>query len=146
VHTLPNHAENLMAATYLRANWLYMEGKPQRAWQKLQEIQDLNHDKMGWHTGIRIFEIMLLIEIDEVDMASLKLEAMRKHLFRYNADERSKHIFRFLTAMERSSYDFHNIKNVEELMQAIANTRWTIFGHEVTRFETWFEKNKNRKK
>lgn len=138
----PIKPEMLTNAVYLVACYHYFTGKLQKAWQKLQEIPDLNHDKTGWNTGVRIFEIMLLIEMEENDLVSLKIENLRKHMSKYEPDERSRIIYRIFVAMDKKGHTFQKVKDADELLKALSETRYLLFGHEVVRFETWFEKNR----
>lgn len=127
--------------TYLLSCVEYVKGNPMRAYQILQEITEMNFDKGGWLTGIRIFEIMLLVELGELDMAMLKLESLRKHLARYEADERAKTIFKLLMALNRVDFNFGEVKREEAILEQLENEHpWVDLGSEVIKFEDWYRK------
>lgn len=126
--------------TYLKATIFYLHKDYQEAYLTLQEITELNFDKEGWITGIRIFEIMVLIDLEDYDVCSQKVENLRKHLARYEADGRSKLIFRFLAALDRHSFLFQPHKNEAELLKELDSTYpWKHMGHEIIRFDTWYK-------
>ncbi|MFM2375550.1 MAG: hypothetical protein RLZZ165_647, partial [Bacteroidota bacterium] len=59
--------------TYLCACIQFELGDYKEAWRLIQECQDAGLNKDSWMTSIRIFEIMILVERREHDLASNKL-------------------------------------------------------------------------
>lgn len=138
---IKNSTRSVGMFTYLTACCQYLKGNHLKAWQILQEITEFNFDKGGWATGIRIFEIMLLVEQSEPDMASQKLENLRKHLSRYDADARSRSIFKLLSALEKSHWNFENVKKEAELLEELHSGEgadWVHLGSEAIRFDDWY--------
>lgn len=124
---------------YLRSCISYLKGAYHEAWLALQEITELNFDKDGWMTGIRIFEIMILIDREQFDFAGQKLENLRKHLARYESEPRAEVIYKLLAAQERSGFLFNGVKQEAELMRELEEEHtWKHLGHEVIRFEDWY--------
>lgn len=127
--------------TYLLSCVEYVKGNPFKAYQILQEITELNFDKGGWLTGIRIFEIMLLVELEELEMADMKMENLRKHLAKYEADDRAKTIFKALSALSRVAWNFAAVRREDELLLSLEKDfPWIDLGSEVVKFEVWYQK------
>jgi tetratricopeptide (TPR) repeat protein len=127
--------------TYLRCCVLYLQGQTHQAWVLIQEIQELNFDKEGWITGIRLFEVMLLIEKRDRDFASLKLESLRKHMARYASDERMRIFYRLLAAQERQDFRFNEVQDEKVALAKLQDEyEWDPVGHEVIRFDEWYLK------
>lgn len=126
--------------SYLKACVEYKQGDLNKAYLSLQENTEMGFDKEGWVTGIRIFEIMILIDKSEFDLASLRLENLRKHLSRYSSDLRSVQIFRIMTKLERKGFRFEDGKGIKKMVKQLEKTHpWTNLGHEVIRFENWIK-------
>lgn len=105
----------------------------------VQECQDLNLDKDTWITGNRLFEIMILVERQEPDLASQKLESLRKHMSRYQPPARMRAIFKLLQAQDRTSFRFTAVPDEEQQIENLRNgLSWDALGQEVVRFEDWY--------
>ena len=125
--------------TYLKACVRYLEGDYSAAWGHLQEVNELNFDKEGWISGIRIFEIMILVDRDQPDLAAQKLENLRKHLRRYPTDARFEVIYKLLVHQERAGFTFDGFTGEESMLEQLATTfPWKHVGHEVIRFDAWY--------
>jgi tetratricopeptide (TPR) repeat protein len=125
---------------YLKACVLYVKGDYKRAMQMLARAEDLSQeDKEGWNAGIRIFEIQLLLDQQQQDLASARIETLRKHVSRYKVDVRSELIYRFLHLLERQSFHYQAIgAEGERLLCKMADEDpWTALSHEVIRFDVW---------
>ncbi|MCI4670892.1 MAG: hypothetical protein MRZ79_22340 [Bacteroidia bacterium] len=125
---------------YLKSCIFYLKNDPRAAYHILLEASELMNDKEGWNVGIRIFEIILLIDLGKLDIISNKLDNLRKHLARYEVDDRMNVIYRVLTVLERNHFDFklaysEASEDVEELKQKLP---WMSVSHEVIRFDDWF--------
>ncbi|HEX2901440.1 MAG TPA: hypothetical protein VHS96_17125 [Bacteroidia bacterium] len=132
--------------TYLSACVSFVQGALKDAWMLVQECQEFALDKETWLTGIRLFEIMVLVEKNEPDLASQKLESLRKHMSRYTPEPRSRAIFKMLMAQERLGFSFAPI---QDEAQQIANLQqglyWDPIGQEVIRFDEWYLERRARK-
>ncbi|MDX2249967.1 MAG: hypothetical protein SF052_24495 [Bacteroidia bacterium] len=125
--------------SYLQACVLFIEGDYRKAQRVLFEATELLSDKAGWNVGIRVFEILILIDLDLSDLASAKIESLRKHIGKYEVEERIRLIYRYLNALERQSFDFreHNPEMEDTLRKLTTEAPWTALNHEVVRFESW---------
>ena len=124
---------------YLRSCVYFLKGEFHASWMALQEIQELSFDKEGWITGTKLFEIMILIEKNEPEIAGQKLENLRKHLSRHNTDPRMKTIYKLLSAQERQSFCFDEIQGEADLILSLREQdKWDPAGHEVIRFDDWY--------
>ncbi|TAE57475.1 MAG: hypothetical protein EAZ89_03905 [Bacteroidetes bacterium] len=124
--------------SYLYTCTYFLTQKYKEAWELLSESEDLMQDKQGWNGGIRAFEIMLLIERGHTDMASAKIESMRKHIGKYTVEKRIHLIHRFFQQLEKNSYDFSQPSHeMQEAMKNIHLTDWEPLSYEVSRFDTW---------
>jgi tetratricopeptide (TPR) repeat protein len=125
---------------YLKSCLLFVKQEFQAAWVTLQEVQELSFDKEGWITGIKLFEIMIMIEKGEPDIAGQKLENLRKHLARHNTEPRMKTIYKLLNAQERQSFCFEEVKGEAEWIQELVEEhKWDPAGYEVIRFDEWYQ-------
>jgi tetratricopeptide (TPR) repeat protein len=130
---------------YLCSCIAYFDGDYQSAWRHLQESQDANLGKETWLTAIRLFEVMLLIDKDQGDLASQKMENLRKHLARYNTPQRMRNIYKLLAAQERQAFSFAPVTNeVQELCRLREELLWDSVGQEIVRFEDWYLDHRKR--
>ncbi len=128
-------------AKYLESCIYYFQKEYALAYQVLMDASKLMVDKEGWNVGIRIFEIILMIEMDKPDLIEGKLESLRKHLSRYEeVEERMSVIYRILLILVRKNYDFIQTQTEveKELLLISKNYPWVPIGHEVIRFDAWF--------
>lgn len=125
--------------SYLRACMQYFQGSLKEAWALIQDCQELNLDKETWLTAIRLFEIMVLVDKQEPDLASQKIENLRKHISRYNPKPRMRAIFKLLQAQDRAGFRFVPIQDEDhQLAQLRTEMPWDVIGQEVVRFEDWY--------
>lgn len=124
---------------YLHSCMAHMQGGYKLAYQRLGEISALFTDKEGWNTGLRIYEIMLLLDMDIPDLASAKIETLRKHVSKYEVRKRTEVIFKFLYLLEKQSFDFQSLTpEMDELLDQLTNEEpWLAVDPEVVRFDTW---------
>lgn len=124
---------------YLKSALAYARGNLQEAWMILQGEHDFSSDRNGLAAVVRIFEIMLLIDRNLTDIASQKLENLRKHLARYPPDPRIQAIYKLLAAQEKYDFQFQHFKNEESLLKAVAgNFMNSQSGIEAVHFERWY--------
>jgi hypothetical protein len=124
---------------YLKSALAYAHGRLPEAWRILQGEHDFAADKTGLAVVVRIFELMLLIDRNMTDLASQKLENLRKHLARYPPDPRMQAIYKLLVAQEKYDFQFRHFKNEETLLTAMAQTFMNSqSGLEAVRFEAWY--------
>ena len=139
--SLKNQKLCLEIIHYLDSCISYYSGSIREALIATKEIHELFADKSGWNTGLRIHEILLLIDLEEYDLASSRIASLRKHLARYGGSERIQIIFKYLYSLERFSFDF------EACRQYLAHLHvqmrhmytWNAVSYEVIRFDTWLQ-------
>ncbi len=132
--------------TYLRACVKFGQGALKDAWMLVQDCQEFGLDKEAWLTAIRLFEIMILVDKNEPDIASQKLESLRKHMSRYTPDARMKACFKMLMAQERTGFAFGQIQDeANQLENLRTNLYWDPIGQEVIRFDEWYRARRARK-
>lgn len=125
---------------FLKTCLLYLRGEPAKARHELQQENPLQQDKRGWNVGLRMFEIMVLIDLEQCDAASSRIESFRKYLSRYEIiNARSVAIFQYFYHLEKVAFDFSAVLDkgkaaLEELKDAPA---WNPVGYEIIRFESW---------
>lgn len=124
---------------YLKACIQHILKNYSKAWNLLQEVGQLTFDKEGWTTGIRIFEIIILVDRDQLDLAGQKLENFRKHLSRYPTDPRWETIYKLLVGQERLGFTFKTFRNETKLLKALEEEyTWNHIGSEVICFHRWY--------
>lgn len=131
---------------YLEACAWFMENKLFEAMRSMMTADKLLSDKKGWNVGMRIFEIMLLIDMAKLDLATARIETLRKHISRHESNPREDLIYRFLNSLERQAYDFRKLTpEMEHILQALScEVAWLSLGHEVVRFDTWVRSKINK--
>jgi len=130
---------NWAMSYYQEACIAFIERDFSKTWKLLNRVTGLEFDKSGWMNGVRIFEIMTLIELNESDLAATRLESLRKHQKKYSPDNRSKKIFEVLNAMQKVMFNFRKLEAETLLVNdLLADREWKIAGHETIRFDKWF--------
>ena len=134
-------SSNWAICNYVKACIAFINKDYTLSWKFLQEVSGLNFDKAGWITGIKIFEIMVLIEKGDFDMLTLRLDSLRKHIQKHNSDERANLIYKLLIGQEKDGFTFANpVKKEEEILEELSNNQpWELAGHETIRFEPWYK-------
>ncbi len=123
---------------YLHACVHYLRGNTKAASQEIYGVEELLSDKEGWNVGVRLFEIMLSIDMGNYDLATSRIENLRKHTKRYETKDRFITIYRCFQALERVSYSFKNLpKDFLSHFESLAQTSWQPVSNQVIRFEWW---------
>ncbi len=125
--------------TYLDSCIEYLAGDHRHAYDLLGDVQTLFADKSGWNIHLRLYEIMILIDRDLPDLASPKIEALRKHMAKYEPDLRQEAIFRFLLLLERQSFQFSPLsQEMSDILSRLTRElQWDPVSPEVIRFDIW---------
>jgi hypothetical protein len=136
-----NSLNSIAIIKYLEACIKFIEGDAWEANKSLMEADRLLDDKKGWNVGMRVFEIIILLTMDKPDLATGRIENLRKHLGRHEGSEREQNIYRYLSALERNAFDFENpSKDMDTHLGILENkTPWNPVSHEVIRFDTWIK-------
>ncbi|MFK7925640.1 MAG: hypothetical protein AB8H47_27055 [Bacteroidia bacterium] len=131
---------------YFRSCIAFFQQDYRRALDLLGNVDELFTDKTGWNVDLRIHEIILLIERQQLDLAAARIEALRKHIKKYKAEGRPVHIFQYLYHLERNAFDFS--RPDPEMQKALYCLRtempWDAVNAEVIRFEIWVEAKANK--
>lgn len=124
---------------YLDSCTEYLSGDYRHAYDLLGDVQTLFADKSGWNISLRIYEIMLLIDRDLPDLASPKIEALRKHIAKYQGGDRLESMFRYLVLLERRSFRFSDpSEEMKDILTRLTEQyQWDAVSPEVVRFDTW---------
>ena len=111
-----------------------------------QATKDLGHlevllkDKEGWNLGVRILEILILIETEEYYTIKSKLDAFRKHFAKYpDYLGNWEYQYRILNKLDLCNYDFKVFagKNKKLIDELIENYTWRPLSSEVIPFVSW---------
>ncbi|MDW3651356.1 MAG: hypothetical protein R8P61_30035 [Bacteroidia bacterium] len=129
---------------YLEACLKHLQGDCKAAFQSLGLLQEILADKKGWNSSMRIYEIMLLLDMDMFDLAASRIESLRKHLAKYRGEDRHAKIFRYLYLLEKHAFDFQTrddeMHELEQWMRL--SDSWKAISHEVIRFDLWIQAKK----
>jgi hypothetical protein len=127
--------------TYFKSCIAFLRRDFRAAFRLMGDVETIFSDKKGWNIDLRIHEILILIEMQHFDLASARIETLRKHIGKYEVEERVKQIFRFLYQLERHSFDFGRITpEMDQILQRLGGElTWAPFNAEVIRFDTWIK-------
>lgn len=130
---------NLYYIQYIQFCVLYLQKEYQKSKMDFSVLTPFLYSKEGHNSRLRIFEILIYLETQKIDLAVAKLEALRKHLSKYEAPPRIQATYKILHHLELDSFDF-GCKNEEieaMLIDLEANSPWSAFSLEAVRFDTW---------
>ena len=131
---------------YLYAATLFQMKKFKDAETWLQKTSTLLADKSGWNLGIRLLNIMILMEMERYDEIELAIDALRKHITnlkkRNLAPERFVRITHILNRIRSSNFDFQKaVLNCQEDLALLQSgeepCKWVHKGPELVRFDPW---------
>jgi hypothetical protein len=145
-----NVAKNHM----LRSKWTFFEAQllfGQKKWSEslaiLQQQTELFNDKSGWRLGIKILEMMCIVEMENDDWLDFRIESFRKLLsdLRKENIARPKLIFQIFKQYIRSGYSWKDAasklpEHIDLLAGGVNEHYWDAMGYEMTRFDTWLKK------
>jgi hypothetical protein len=109
---------------------------------RLNRLSLLMNDVEGWNVGIRILEVQCLFELKEDQLASTRVEAMRKHVVKYaDISSRNQCIFKILrkVAWFRGNFEAILSGEVEENLEQMLDSPWSPKTPELVPFEKWLE-------
>ena len=136
---IPAHTPPWANMRFYAAAYYYYLGDQPAVRKALRDTAPLQNPKSGWFSAIRVFEIMMLIESDELDFASSRVESLRKYLGRYGKDPRMKVIYKVLKKMELKGFVREPVaKEAEFLRKLREEVPWDPAGVELVRFEEWY--------
>lgn len=129
---------NLSAANYFR------QGKYAEAFRVIDGKLSSMPRESNLNFSARILQIMILIEKGSVDLATARIESLRKQIARYDASDRVKAIAKVLAAIERGSFMFGTMAKEKEYLRTLrVEHPWDAFSFEFVRFEDWLDRMRN---
>lgn len=142
------HSTMVSRLHLLRAGLAFSEGDYEHSSAILRENSELVQDKEGWMPGYFLLESLILLEKEEVDLATFKIESFRKLLRRHGLDKKELRIWeitRLLRQLVRDNCDYPKLlkkqnENISMLSEAKANYYWNPASYEVIRFDQWLMK------
>lgn len=143
-----NSPEQLSKRHLMMGVLKYLQQDYKGAFKHLQFTKQVETDREGWNLGIRMLNIYLTLSTEKVDLADQRINAMRKHIERTskmrNLRKRDIIIFRILSHLSRSGFDFHETwserkKDFTLLRSKTPDCFWVPRSHELIIFDQWFE-------
>lgn len=128
---------------YLLANAFFMKNDFITTLKHLNFINPIESDREGWNIGIKILQILALIEQEQFDEATTKIDAFRKFVETSEVkSHRIKLINQLLVSLTYNGYDFKDIfqkeKGVIDMLGAnTGGLAWTIKSPELVIFHQW---------
>lgn len=150
--TYPNPFSGLFRKakyTFYKACVYFEKKEFRKALNLLLKPLEIEKDKSEWNIVVRIFTIMLHIELNKTSDASRTLEALRKYLDRNKLDEKIKKrdhlIVKCLRELEKNDFDYTpGNKNVTAILKQLAAKNsavsWEYFSPELIPFHEWLLK------
>lgn len=133
--------------TYLYACLKSIQGDPKRSEELLAEVREIEKDKEGWNIGIRLLQIMNLIDRGKSDVVESQVVNLKKYLLRLKGQrqalKRYSVILRILTRLMNDNYRFgvtfrRSGKYFDLLQSADDAYAWSVNGPEIVAFHEWF--------
>jgi len=124
-----------------------------KAMKLLLEPLEIEKDKSEWNIVIRIFTIMLYIELNKISDASRTLEALRKYLDRNKQNDKIKKrdhlITKCLRELERNDFEYEaGNKTLDNMLTQLAaknsDVAWEYFSPELIPFHKWVLRGKKK--
>jgi tetratricopeptide (TPR) repeat protein len=134
--------------TYLYACLKNLQGDYKRSEELLGEVKEIEKDKEGWNIGIRLLQIMNLIDRGKHDLIETNVQNLKKYLGRLKGQSQARKryavILRILTRLMNDNYYFRktfkrSTKYFDLLHSADDRFAWSVKGPEVVAFHEWFE-------
>lgn len=130
---------NIQYIQYVKVCIPYLKQAYKKLNAEFAELSPLFENKASHNANLRLFEILICIETQKLDLAIAKLEALRKHLAKYDAPKRIQAIYKILHQLELQSFQF-GVKNtmIAKMLEELEReTPWIPFSLEAIRFDTW---------
>jgi len=133
--------------TYLFACLKNLQGDYKRSEELLNEVREIEKDKEGWNIGIRLLQIMNLVDRGKTDLMESQVTNLKKYLLRLKGQKQARKrygvILRILSRLMNDNYQFRKTykrsqKYFDLLASDDARYSWSVKGHEVIAFHEWF--------
>lgn len=136
---------------YYQCCILFKTKKFKEALTLLNKSLEIEKDKTRWNISLRILNIMLFIELNKINEASISLESLRKYMERTCKNEevepRTILIVKLLKELEKDGFEYRAkntkvAKMIIELSAKNKNNSWEHYTSELSPFNKWLGKRK----
>lgn len=131
---------------YYQAYLLFVSGKYEEASRMLWNYNELYKDKAGWLLGLRILELMCMVQQDELEIMDFRTESFRKLIQRQKSEnvQRVKDMVKVMESYVRQGGNKEKTLKKEArrlslLRSGEGNYQWDPLGFELIRFDEWFD-------
>lgn len=117
----------------------FQQGKYREAYRLLPAQDSLLQDKEGWNVGVRVMEMLILVELGYEELIPNKLENLRKHIRKYPVNPRIRTCYKVFLRLDRNAYHFAQTYREMELTLHQMNELfpWNPISYEVIRWDRW---------
>lgn len=137
--------QDLEMAKFFLASYYFADRQYDKALKLIYTVDGLKYDKEGWISDMKIFEIQILVEQEEIALLQNKLDALRKHLKRYSIDKKDRRnlIYRIMNRLEQKSLNFTFLDEEPDLLENLKEQSWGFFSSELIKVDFWLECKRN---
>lgn len=137
---------NVYLTKYMCCVKAYTQGDYKRFNQELSGLEPFFQNKYHYNAIMRVFEIMVYVEQGKGDLASSKIEALRKFIANNETEMRVVLAYKILHQLEMQAFDGKPNPKIEQfLMDLYEHTRWEAVGFEMIRIDVWYRAHLSRK-
>ena len=128
----------LEIVTLIHIAYLFLSGQTHLAICKLQSLSLLRKDKRGWNTRLRIWEILLLLHDQKWDVATARIETLRKHMAKYPpCSQGMKEVLVYLCQLEKDSFMLKQRVSIRNRGEEHTLNPWSTFFDGISLYATW---------
>jgi tetratricopeptide (TPR) repeat protein len=127
---------------FLLASTYFMLGDFTTTLRHINHINPIKADKEGWNLGIKLLHIMTLIELNDFDQATAKIDSLRKDFENGKQNDRAKMICNIFHSLSYNGYNFKTTYQseksaIEMLASNSGALAWQIKSSEMVLFHQW---------
>lgn len=135
---------NILLVKYQQLVLLFTRKEYKTFFQFFVELENLFQNKHHWNAALRVFEIIALIETHKTDIATVKIENLRKFIGNNEVFPRYSFIFKILHQIELNSYNFSSNTKIDSLIEELnTKTTWDPIYFEMIKVDTWYRARQN---
>lgn len=136
---------------YYQACTFFAERQFSGALRLLNEALEIEKDKTRRNVSIRILIIMIFLELNKIDQASIAVEALRKHVGRNKKEDqlspRDIDIVKLLRELEKEGFEFKKRNpSASQLLKKLSEknneSSWEHYNSELIKFHEWVQQKK----
>lgn len=136
---------NILLVKYQRLVLLFIRKEYKLFFQFFVELDYLFQNKHHWNAALRVFEIISLIETHKTDIATVKIENLRKYIANNEVYPRYFFIFKILHQIELNAYNFSQNTKIDLLIEELnTKTKWDPIYLEMIKVDTWYRAKQNK--